>query len=61
MQHSQQRVAPCVEGVKGELGTRALRMVAAFWAGILVENTQETGVVHVKDALPSGHSFNDLI
>ena len=42
---SQQHVAPCVEGVEWVLGTRGLRMVVAFWAGILVEATQEAGIV----------------
>jgi len=30
--------------VQWGLGTRGLRMVAAFWAGISVEVTQEAGV-----------------
>ena len=34
MQHNQQHVAPCVKGVEWGLGTRGLRMVAAFWAAI---------------------------
>ena len=41
---SQQLVAPCVKGVEWGLGTRGLRMVAAFWIGILVDVTQEVGV-----------------
>ena len=45
MQPSQQHVAPCVKGVESGLSTRGLRMVAAFWTGIPVEVTQETGVV----------------
>ena len=32
VQPSQQHVAPCVNGVEWGLGTRDLRMVAAFWA-----------------------------
>ena len=36
--------AICLKGVELELGTRGLRMLAAFWAGISVEVTQETGV-----------------
>ena len=44
-QSSQQHVARCVEGVEWGLGTRDLRMVAAFWAGIPVEVIQEAGVV----------------
>jgi len=31
VQHSQQHVAPCLKGVRWELGTRGLRMLAAFW------------------------------
>ena len=42
---SQQHVAPCVKGVKWGLGTRGLRMVAAFMAGIPVEVIQEADVV----------------
>ena len=38
-------VVPCVKGVEWVLGTRGLRMVAAFWAGIPVEVPQEVGVV----------------
>ena len=45
MQPSQQHVAPFVKGVELGFGTRGLRMVAAFWTGIPVEVTQETGVV----------------
>ena len=37
VQPSQQHVSPCVKkGVEWELGTRGLRMVAAFWVGIPV-------------------------
>ena len=39
VQPSQQHVAPCVKGVEWGLGTRDLRMVAAFWATITVEVT----------------------
>ena len=35
VQPSQQHVAPCVEGFEWGLGTRGLRTVAVFWAGIL--------------------------
>ena len=45
VQPSQPHVAPCVRAVKWRLGTRGLRMLAAFWAGIKVEVTQEAGVV----------------
>ena len=45
VQHSQQRVAPCVKGVEWGFGTRGFRMVAVFWAGFQVEVTQEAGVV----------------
>ena len=34
VQPSQQHVAPYVKGVEWGLGTRSLRIVAAFWAGI---------------------------
>jgi len=42
---SQQHVTPCVKGIEWRLGTRGLRRLAAFWAGIPVEVTQEAGVV----------------
>ena len=45
VQPSQQHVAPFVIEVEWGLGTRGLRMVAAFWAGIPVEITQQAGVV----------------
>ena len=45
VQPSQQHVASCVKGVEWGLGTKGLRMVAALWAGILVEVAQEAGVV----------------
>ena len=32
VQPSQQHVAPCVKGVEQGLGTKGLRIVAAFWA-----------------------------
>ena len=43
--HSQQYVAPCVKVLEWGLGTGGLRMLAAFWAGIPTEVTQEAGVV----------------
>ena len=45
VQTNQQHVAPCVQVVEWGLGTRGLGMLAAFWAGIPVEATQETSVV----------------
>ena len=39
VQPSQQHVAPYVKGVEWGLGRRGLRIVAVFWAGILVEVT----------------------
>ena len=45
VQSSQQHVALCVKGVKWGIGTRGLRIVAAFWAIIPVEARQEVGVV----------------
>ena len=45
VQPSQQHVAPCVKGVEWVLGTRGLRMMAAFLAEIPIEVTQEAGVV----------------
>ena len=36
VQPSEQHVAPCVKVVYGGLGTKGLRIVAAFWAGIPV-------------------------
>ena len=45
VQPSEQHVALCVTGAEWGMVTRGLRMVAAFWAGIPVEVTQEAGVV----------------
>ena len=45
VQPSQQHVAPSVKVVEWGFGTIGLRMVAAFWAGIPVEATQDAGVV----------------
>ena len=45
VQPSQQHVAPCVKVVEWRFDTRGLRMLAAFWAGIPVEVTQEADVV----------------
>ena len=45
MQPIQQHVAPCVKGAERGFGTRSLRILAAFWAGIPVEDTQDAGVV----------------
>ena len=45
VQPSQQYVAPCVKMVKWGFGTRGMRMLAAFWVGIQVEDTQDAGVV----------------
>ena len=39
VQSSQQHVAPYVRVVEWEFGTKGLRMLAAFWAGIPVEDT----------------------
>ena len=38
VQPSQQHVAPCVKVVEWGLGTRGLRIVEAFWAGIPVSS-----------------------
>ena len=45
LQPSQQHVAPCVKGIEWGLGTKSLRIVAAFWTGTPVEVTQEAGDV----------------
>ena len=45
VQLSQQHVAPCVKVVEWGFGTRGLRMLAAFWAGIPVKVTLEAIVV----------------
>ena len=45
VQPSQKHVAPCVKVVEWGFGTRGLRILAAFWAEIPVEVTQEAGVV----------------
>ena len=55
MQSSQQHVALREKRFEWGLGTRGLRMVAEFWAGILAVVTQESDDV---DALPSGHPFS---
>ena len=34
VQHSQQHVVPSIKGFEWGLGTRGLRIAAAFWAGI---------------------------
>ena len=60
VQLSQQHDAPCVKGVDWGLGTRGLRMVAAFWASIPVKVTQEAGV-NAVDVLSSGHPFSRLL
>ena len=45
VQPSQHHVAPCVKAVELGLGTRGLRIMEAFWAGIPIEDTHEAGVV----------------
>ena len=59
VQPSQQHVAPCIRGVEcgRGLGRRGLRMVAAFWAGIPVEVTQEAGVVPRRKRAAIGTPF----
>ena len=57
VQPSQQHVAPCVKGVERGLGTRGLGIVAAFWAGIAAEVTQEAGVVPRCRRAASGTPF----
>ena len=54
VQPSQQHVAPYIKGVEWRLGTRGLRMVAAFLASIPVEVTQEAGVVPRRRAAAIG-------
>ena len=44
VQPSPPQVAPCVKMVEWGFGTRNLRMLAAFWAGIPVEDTQDAGI-----------------
>ena len=63
MQPSQQHVAPCVKVVEWEFGTRGLRLLAAFWAGIPVKVTQVTFMqrLHAVEVLPSGHPYSRLI
>ena len=39
VQPSRQPVAPCVKVVEWEFGTKGLRMLAAFWAGIPIKDT----------------------
>ena len=55
VQPSQQHGALCVKGVKLGLNRRGWRMVAAFWAGIQVEVTKETGVWS-NGLLPTGEN-----
>ena len=45
LQPSQQPVALCVKVFDWKFGTKGLGILAAVWADILVEDTQETGVV----------------
>ena len=45
VQLSQQHVAPCLKRVEWGLGTKGLRMVVAFWAGIPIEVSLEAGVI----------------
>ena len=45
VQPSQQHVTPCLKEVKWVLGTRGLRIMAEFLAGILVEVTHEAVVI----------------
>ena len=57
VQPSQQCVAPCVKGVGRGLGTRGLKMMAAFWAGIPVEVTREAGIVPRGKRVATGTPF----
>ena len=57
VQPSEQHVVPCVEW---GLGTRGLRMVAAFWIGIPVEVIQEAGVVPRCRRAAVGTPFQSL-
>ena len=57
MQPSQQHVVLCVKGVELGLDTRGLRMLVSFWAGILVEVTQQTGVVPCRRRALIGTHF----
>ena len=61
MQPSQRQTASCVKGVEWGFGTRCLRMVAAFWAGISVEVTHEAGVVPRCRRGAIGHRFSRLL
>ena len=45
VQPSQQHVAPSVKEVEWRLGTRCLRLLAAFWVRIPLKVTQMAGVV----------------
>ena len=53
VQPSQQYLTPCEKRIELGLGTRGLRIVAVFCAGILIEVTQEDGMKkdHVKKRL----------
>ena len=57
MQPSQQHLASCAKEVEWGLVTRGLRMVAAFWAVIPVEVTQEAGVVPCRRRAAIGTTF----
>ena len=57
VQPSQQNVAPCVKGVEWGFGMRGLRMVAAFWAGIPEEVTQEGDIVPRRKRADFGTPF----
>ena len=58
VQPSQQHVVTCVKVVELRLDTRGSRMVAAFWAGIPVDFTQETGGVPCRRRAAIGTPFN---
>ena len=45
MKSSQQHVASCIQVVEWGFDSRGLRMLAAFSAGIPVEDTQDAGLV----------------
>jgi len=56
-QPSQQHVAPSVKRVEWGLGTRGLRIVAAFWSIL----DRRMAWSHAVEVLPSGHPFSRLI
>jgi len=55
VQSSQEHVAPCVKVVEWGFGTRALRMLAGFWAGIPVKDPRHRETLFVASYDTQGY------